>query len=384
MSLARVRSRFPPAADGPASMYISVYYTHVYILIGLLVVVLVPAVLRFRARQKNAQRLAIRSPNGTDESAFVPIGGIEQWVAIRGDDRANPVLLFVHGGPGVSYVPFSGTFCEWERHFTVVHWDQRGAGKTFGRNGKGGSGDLTIEQIASDGVEVAEFLCRHLGQPRVILFCHSWGTIVGLSMIKRRPDLFRAYVGSGQIADMSAGEQISYDLVLEQARRGGKSKAFQSLETLGRPPYPSIKQWMVKQRAIIMTAPPLSEGRSMPDIFTTPLTHHQYSLKDALAWYRSFGFSIERLYGEMMGYNALKLGSRFEVPILILQGEDDIQAPTICAQEWFDEIEAPSKEFVTLAGEGHAAVLSHPDLFLREMMARLPADTGQQWSRRQP
>src|SRR6266516_3014708 len=135
---------------------------------GLLMVV-VGAGLGFRSYRQHlaAEALAIRSPNGVQEGGFVVIGGIRQWVQIRGEDRNNPVLLFVHGGPGGSTLPISSGWQSWEKYFTVVQWDQRGAGRTYGATGDVTAPTMTLERMTQDGVEVAEYLLIHLHKDRI-------------------------------------------------------------------------------------------------------------------------------------------------------------------------------------------------------------------------
>ena len=161
------------------------------VVLGVLVVLALGA-LAFRAwRQlRVAARLEIRTPNGIDESGLQRIGGIEQWVSIRGRDLANPVIVIAHGGPGSGLSPLiAETTLGWERHFTVVHWDQRGAGRTFSR-AKAGQGEMTLARIAEDGLEVTAYALKRTGQAKAILFGGSWGTVVAVAMARRRPDLF--------------------------------------------------------------------------------------------------------------------------------------------------------------------------------------------------
>ena len=117
-----------------------------------------------------AKSLAVRSPKGIEESRFVMIGGIEQWIQMRGQDSENPVLLILHGGPGASYVPLTSIFLPWEKYFTLVQWDQRGTGRTYGRNGARGSGSLTLDRMVDDGIEVAAYVRERLKKPRILLF----------------------------------------------------------------------------------------------------------------------------------------------------------------------------------------------------------------------
>ena len=173
---------------------------------------------------RNAKQYAIASPTGIDEASYVPIGGIEQWVTIRGQDRANPVILFVHGGPGDVTNPWTfRIFAPWEELFTVVQWDERGAGRTLAKSGPGIASTLTIDRMAHDGIELAEYLRQHLGKPKIIVVAHSFGSLLALRMVLQRPDLFYAYVGTGQVAD----ETRNYAVALAE------------LQQVGPPPYPS-------------------------------------------------------------------------------------------------------------------------------------------------
>jgi proline iminopeptidase len=169
-----------------------------------------------------------------DEGGFADIHGVPQWLTFRGDDRANPALLIV-GGPGCGYAALAPFFTTFERLFTLVQWDQPGAGFTFGRNGD--AGGLTLDRVVRDGVRVAELACAKLGASRLTLLCFSGGTIVGLQMARQRPDLFSAYVGAGQFVDWRRQDQQSYALLLERARERGDAAMLGELEALGPPPY---------------------------------------------------------------------------------------------------------------------------------------------------
>jgi pimeloyl-ACP methyl ester carboxylesterase len=147
------------------------------------------------------------------ESTYVLIGGIEQWIQIRGDDLANPVLLWVNGGPGASTMLDAPVFRSWERRFTVVMWDQRGEGKTFEKHGESGAGAMTVKQMSSDGIEVTEFLRKRLHKDWIVLLGHSWGSILDIHMIKSRPDLFAAYVGTARVTHLPRQLEAAYPLL---------------------------------------------------------------------------------------------------------------------------------------------------------------------------
>src|SRR5579864_8679733 len=120
-------------------------------------------------RERNAKQYAIDSAKGIDEAMYVHLGGIDQWVTIRGEDRQNPVLLFVHGGPGDVTNPWSfALFAAWERYFTVVQWDQRGAGRTLRKSGRAIAPTITVERMVQDGLELSEYLRKHLGKEKIL------------------------------------------------------------------------------------------------------------------------------------------------------------------------------------------------------------------------
>jgi pimeloyl-ACP methyl ester carboxylesterase len=119
-------------------------------------------------RARNARDYAILGPTSVDEGRYVTLGGIEQWITIRGEDRSNPAVLFLHGGPGDATNPWShAVFRSWLKHFTVVQWDQRGAGRTLGRNGSGIVSSITVERLTQDGVELSEWLRTNLATERI-------------------------------------------------------------------------------------------------------------------------------------------------------------------------------------------------------------------------
>lgn len=215
---------------------------------------------------------------------------------------------------------------------------------------------MTIDRMTRDGIEVAEFVRKRFNKRKVLLLAHSWGTVLGLPMIVRRPDLFYAYVGTGQIINMARNETASYDLVLDRVRAIGDPKAIKALEQIGRPPYKDFKTWMIKGRMVVAYAPPPSASdRSLPNVFTSEVI-------------AGFNFSSNVLYDELMAYDAGRLGRDFKIPIFIFQGDSDIQAPTSLARDFFSSIKAPKKKLVLLKGEGHTALLTVPDTFLKELV----------------
>jgi pimeloyl-ACP methyl ester carboxylesterase len=337
-------------------------------LAGIIVLAAVGALgYRTACQRRVARALAITTPAGIAESGYVRIGGIEQWIQVRGEDRANPVLLFLHGS-GMTMTPFTPVYRDWEKHYTLVQWDRRGTGKTLARNP--GDGDrLTFDLMASDGIEVAEHLCQRLGTGKVILLGHSQGTIVGVMMAQRRPDLFHAYVGTGQVTSIGRGEAETYRLAVQRARAAGRRKTLRELGKVGAPPYPAARAWLTKQRWSFDTDAELRAWgkKSLPMLLTAP----DMSLADIRRFNLAFTFYPQPLYEETMSWDAHKAGTRFDIPFFLLHGDTDPHTLTSLATEYYAAVEAPAKDLALLPGGGHCAVLTQPATFLAELRARL-------------
>jgi pimeloyl-ACP methyl ester carboxylesterase len=319
-------------------------------------------------RDRNAREYAVTAANGIDEARYVQVGGIEQWITIRGYDRGNPIVLLLHGGPGDATNPWGyAGFRSWLRQFTVVQWDQRGAGRTLGRNGPALGPTITIERMVQDGIELTELLRDSLKQQKMILVGHSWGSILGLLMVKARPDLFHAFVGSGQVADPSRTYSVAYEDLLNKAETLGDSSALRELEEVGPPPYPDGRGYGVQRK--------WSNRFEGADFFLSStlgfaLSAPRYTLRDVNEWIDGQILSAERLVPRTSTLDPRVLEGEFAVPIFVIQGAEDFTTPPSLARSLVDSIRAPHKAFVTIDG-GHFAVFMQSAAFLEELMARV-------------
>jgi pimeloyl-ACP methyl ester carboxylesterase len=342
-------------------------------LMGLLVV-LVGALLALRVHRQHvtAQAIAIHSPNGIDEGMYVRIGGIDQWIQIRGQDRNNPVLLCLHGGPGATWLPLTALFVPWEKEFTVVQWDQRGAGKTLEATDPSVADTMSINRMAQDGIEVSEFLRNHLHKDKIILLGHSWGSILGIHMAKQRPDLFYAYVGTGQVSNIPKSQQISYAHLLEKARAANDKKAVKALEGIGPPPFDSMDKVIVYFNRLEQYEVESDRAALSSPIGSLTSPAPNYSLWDEYNRIRGFAqIPTFRLYHEMLSTDLQSLGFDFKIPVYFFQGWEDERTLAPLAKEYFEKINTPRKEFVAFEGGGHFAVWSMTDKFLQELLARV-------------
>lgn len=297
---------------------------------------------------------------------YVSIGGIEQWIQYGGAPDA-PILLYLHGGPGGTSVPVAEAWRRWEEHFTVVHWDQRGAGRTFARNGEAGCGRLTIRRMVADGLEVVSFLTANLGQRKVVVVGHSWGSVLAIHMLEQHPELFAAYVGTGQLVNKRRSEEINYRRQIMQAAKSGNAEALAALRAIGAPPFPSrdalkvLRQW----------ADVLADGDGDPvQPRPTPIAP-DYSRDEVPDLMRGAEFSRRELYEELETVDLPSLGLRFYSPFFLFHGTCDQATPIELAEEYFTAIEAPHKEFVRFEGCHHFVVINRPQDILRELVARV-------------
>jgi pimeloyl-ACP methyl ester carboxylesterase len=302
---------------------------------------------------------AIRSPNGIDERRYVRIGGVQQWISILGENRDNPAVLIVHGGPGVAYSALSRLFLPWECDLTVIQWDQRGAGKSYNSN----KAPPNIETMVQDALEVSEYVCGRLHRGKIILLCHSWGTVLGVNLAKAHPNLFDAYVGTGQVVNMQKNEVAAYARVLAKAQARGDRDGIAALEKSGPPPYHQLRQIGLQRRLAMQYEPGAGPLGLLVEILTAP----DYSLKDIGNYVKGViggdNFLGQNLDGPFMRVDLPAVGTNFSIPVFMLQGEEDDIMPAALAKAYFDQITAPHKEFVFIPEAGHVALLTKSDFF---------------------
>jgi len=320
-------------------------------------------------RARNADQFAIHSKNGIDEAAYVPIGGIDQWITIRGEDRANPVLLFMHGGPGDVTNPWAfAFFAPWEQYFTVVQWDQRGAGRTLRKNGRAIAPTMTIARMAQDGVELAEYLRSHLHKQKIIVVAHSFGSMIALQMIRSKPELFYAYVGTGQVADSTRNYSAAYDALLRKAQAAGNQEALDELRRVGPPPYKSGEGYRVQRK--------WSNRFEGADQFLygtigQMLVAPGNSVQDFIDDEAGQMLSGETLVDQTTSLKPQDFGLKFAIPIFFFQGAEDFTSPTELARQYLASIQAPKKEFVAIPGGGHFAMFIRSAEFLDLLVKRV-------------
>lgn len=314
----------------------------------------------------------IVAPSGIQESYKVDIGGLPQWLYVRGQDRANPIILFIHGGPASPLAPTIWQFQRpIEEYFTVVNWDQRGSGKTYREaDPQSVKGTLRIARYVDDAIEVAEYLKRHYRKNKIILMGHSWGTVLGMAAAQKRPDLFYAYVGIGQVINTRDNERISFDYGMQQAKKHANQAALQEMATIA--PYPG-QQPITRERIIIARKwaqyyGGLSAYRDTSKYyFDAPLLSPEYDKDDACAIDKGSLLTLDSILPEFLAVDFKGVKS-FPIPVVMFMGRNDYTTPSEPTASWLRQVKAPYKRAVWFEHSAHMIPWEEPGKTLTSLL----------------
>jgi pimeloyl-ACP methyl ester carboxylesterase len=308
---------------------------------------------------------------GVESLERIALGNAEQWILIRGQNAANPVLLWLHGGPGMptfSWVRRLGLEAGLEHDFTVVYWEQRGTGKSAAVAANPDA--IHLANFVSDICELGEMLRARFRKP-VYLAGHSWGTIFGLVAVQKCPELFQAYAGISQFANVFEQERRATAFLLQEAERSGNREAIDAIQRLGKPPYGVDKavdqrRWLGEFLGIDARHPP-SHWRDFQDAAQSP----EYSFIDLMRISFDPYRARRLLEPELVQVNFLAAPLTVKVPLWLLQGRKDALCQPALAEQLFQHIQAPAgKELVWFDNVAHLLPLEEPD-GLRKTMQRM-------------
>ena len=335
-----------------------------------------------RARAVVEDLLRIPNPQGVQETYRQRINGVDHWISIRGQDRANPVVLFVHGGPAQPTIPSLWQFQRpLEEYFTMVHYDQRGAGKTFREDhSEAVAGTLRIQTYVEDLVAMAEHVRARLGKQRLVLMGHSWGTIVGMHAALARPDLFHAYVGIGQVIDVQENERLSLEFGLSEARRLGNTEAIREMEALL--PYPGTAP-LTRERIIAARKWPQQFGGMAAHRDASNLWFYgagrlspDYDAEDRAAVNAGNVFTLGRVLDEFLQVDFSDVRA-FPIPVVMLMGRYDYTTPSQPTAEWLERVDAPFKRGIWFERSGHMVPWEEPGKTLVSLLEVVRPLTGE-------
>lgn len=310
--------------------------------------------------------------NAIDETFTGTLGGAKQVVNARGADRANPILLYVHGGPASVEMPIAWSFQRpWEDYFTVVQWDQRGAGRSYRLESEAAlAPTLSPERYRDDAIELIELLRRKYGKRRIILLGHSWGSVVGMMVAAKRPDLLHAYVGVGQMINFRENERVGYAWTLAEAKRRNDAAAVKALEGIA--PYPGTGPLDVAktgvEREINVRYGGLAWRRDSGDFyFHTARLSPLYTTADRQAWDAGSAFTMRVMWPKLADIDFFPL-KRIDVPVVFFVGRHDTTTPSEIAERWLKAVKAPSKRIVWFENFAHLPIVEEPGRTLRALV----------------
>jgi pimeloyl-ACP methyl ester carboxylesterase len=303
----------------------------------------------------------------------VVLGDLPQWIAVRADDASAPLMLFLHGGPGTAQIMFTRKAQrDLARDFVVVNWDQRGAGRSYGKHVR--AEDMTIERFVLDAEELVDALLSRFGRKKLFLVGHSWGSIVGLKVAEKRPDVLHAYVGIGQVVHMGRGEEISYRFTLEEAERRRNGRALRQLRDIGPPPYESLGAAGVQRKWLYRFNGATFEGSTFGALFRN-LSLRDTSIGGIVKFVRGAIFSLKCLDEQQNTVDFLSQTPHLRVPVYLCCGRRDYNVPFELVVELYDRMTAPHKEIVWFDKSGHLPNFEEPGMF-SQFCSRMRAEVS--------
>jgi pimeloyl-ACP methyl ester carboxylesterase len=293
-------------------------------------------------------------------------------------DSSKPVILFLHGGPGTCDMAVIRRYLgELEKHFIVVSWDQRGAGKSYAANHPESS--MILHQFLSDVHELTKLLIHRFKQKKIFLVGHSWGSVLGILSVHQHPDLYKAYIGIGQIANMQENERLSYEWTMEQARNANDHPTINKLIEIGIPPYTGDWQKkLITQRRLLGKYRGELFGSSygaFPIVIGSLIRSGEYSIRDKVNFFKGIFSSIRLIWPELMTINLMELAPSLNVPVYFVLGKHDHEVPYPLAEQYFNQLEAPTKELIWFKNSAHYPQIEEKDKFIKFLVNNVLSST---------
>ena len=320
-----------------------------------------------------AEARRIVNPGGFERLEQVEIGGIEQWVSIRGTDRRNPVLLYIHGGPGYVSIPMSWWFGRGlEEYFTIIQWDQRAAGKTYLLTDPAKIvGTLTTERMIGDIEEMAGWARREFGKTKIFVLGHSYGSFLGLQVAQRHPEWFYAYIGVCQSINGPENERRGWRFAIEAARHAGNAEAIRELEAIA--PYAApgqavpIKDLYVQRKWVGVFGGVMAYRTDNSADGNLAQLSPDYSEQEIAHIWDGNRFATPYLLSELVATDLSSI-QRLPLRLILFEGRQDQNVNSDLAAAWFDTVRAPEKRLVWFEHSGHMPMTEEPGKFLVSLL----------------
>jgi len=317
-------------------------------------------------------RQDISGNNSVNEIIDTKIGGVSQSIIVRGHDKSNPLLLRLHGGPGYPFfidIPTDSPLSKLEEMFTVVYWEQRGTGRSYSARIREKS--MNIEQFLSDLHEVVELVTHKFKSPKVYLWGHSWGTNLGMLYAQSHPDELYAYIGTGQSVNQMENEHSLYDYLRKKATRQGDKEVLRGLRSIDTADYRvkdalEMRKWLNRYGGIVYRQRKeklYADPSDFKKIMHTP----EYSLRDKVNIFLHPLYSGRMLWDDLKKIDLETQVRKVDVPVYFFLGRHDRIVSSVIADQYFNVLEAPTKELVWFNNSAHRPHVEETEKFLRNM-----------------
>lgn len=304
-----------------------------------------------------------RTPSGgINESMYVDINGSKQWISIYGKDKNNPVLLYLHGGPGAASSLYDYAFTrKWSDVYTVVTWDQRGCGKSYD---KSHPETITADIMMQDGKAMTEFLRDYLQVEKITLLGHSWGSYLGANLALTHPEYYEAFIGAGQFIDRDENERRLYAAAWSWSEKDTEGR--EMVEKWGETLETGEEDVHLRSKIMERYGYGMMKDGTDYSLFTTVLFNPYYSLKEILDYLKREQLSAE--YNSFFlsdGFLEMSLLGRcdYEVPYYNINGDIDYQTNYSLACEYFEQVNAPKKQMFVMKDATHGLLESRSEEF---------------------
>jgi len=318
------------------------------------------------------------------ELTKIKLGASEQWILIRSENTDNPIILFVHGGPGTSQLTLMRhNTLPIEKYFTVVNWDQRGAGKSY--NAIKDKSRMNLEQFVSDINELSDYLIKRFNKRKIILVGHSWGSAISALAVSKRPELYSSYIGIGQVSNVLESEKISYEWTHQQASKANDASSVKKLTEMGNPPYSGdwLRKFLTQRRIVGKYGGEYygSKSGAFIVVLKSLIWSTEYTFADRINFFKGIMESLKLLNPELMKVNLFEQVPELKVPVWFMLGRHDLEVPSVLSAKYFDAITAPEKTLYWFENSSHMPNTEERKLFNKILVEKVLYEVGQYLSK---